>query len=409
MSREILGTDTIIIIIIINHSEIEDHLFVGIMCGEQPTMFPSNHQQTQTQTQSSIEAKEDDIYACLMGRTTTKTTTTTTTTTKPTEWINLWALRELALTRYGFVSWYMRKQAWPKLLRIHELLLLLDTNHHHHHHHHHPIGIDCHHFQQIQQWVQEQLFWKIQDHLQYHHVRKHRTNSTTQQRRQRQRQRQVSFSLEPDTMFSLQYQQQQQTIIDGDDTASSTSTRNTTRTMMTMTTMTQSNCPVKPNKYEQHVLFNILLNWLRQDSSHIPFKGIQNVTAVLLIQTESPSITSLLLDQWTKYYYNVVVVPHSTFMDNSSTVMDDPHPHHPHHCHPHTNQRHPSSLFLPLLQQVDPTLYQHWRIHGIHTTPSCIQDSWIPLWFTQDILRLDIITRLWDVLLVSHPLASMYV
>ena len=55
-----------------------------------------------------VEVKLQEIRSCLDGD----------------DEVDLWHLRELALTRGGFLSAQVRKRAWPKLMGAHQQVLL---------------------------------------------------------------------------------------------------------------------------------------------------------------------------------------------------------------------------------------------------------------------------------------------
>ena len=69
--------------------------------------------------------------------------------------------------------------------------------------------------------------------------------------------------------------------------------------------------------------------------------------------------------------------------------------------------------YMTLLEHIDPQLYSHigrttdtQKSDCMKQTPSFIRDSWRPTWFTNDIPDIEVVARLWDALIVSHPLCS---
>lgn len=56
-----------------------------------------------------------------------------------------------------------------------------------------------------------------------------------------------------------------------------------------------------------------------------------------------------------------------------------------------------------ILKTSCPKLREHLTFIGIESIPPIACESWIPSWFAQDIADTTLLTRIWDVLMVSHP------
>jgi hypothetical protein len=195
-------------------------------------------------------------------------------------------------------------------------------------------------------------------------------------------------------------------------------------------TLSLQSCSSKATRQEQQVLTNVLLNLLRQPPRYFPYVGIQSVTAVLLLQLESPSLASLVLQQLASYSLRdycicagrTTTTTTTTTIPITGTVMEqeqDNDDDTPTTCNQSQTNKdthdddddndHDQDEFMQLLQRVDCKLWRHLTDNGISKTPDCIATSWIPCWFAQDIPHLDIIGRLWDVFMVSQPSCCLYV
>jgi hypothetical protein len=133
-------------------------------------------------------------------------------------------------------------------------------------------------------------------------------------------------------------------------------------------------------KDERQVLRKLLLHIYRCHPDAPMYDGLQNLIAVLWIVIESPSLTSITSLQLIQYQW----MPQAP------------------------------DLFMKLLALWDPTLHQHFCFHQEnlshhqHDTPPppplCITNAWIPHWFSNDLKDLDVLLRIWDVLIVSPPI-----
>ena len=138
-----------------------------------------------------------------------------------------------------------------------------------------------------------------------------------------------------------------------------------------------------------------------------PYSGIQNIAAMLLMQLKSPSLASLALSQLASYQLNEYFC--NSANNGSGTREDED---------SNSSSATVASVdddycYMTLLEHVDPQLYRHIgratdnrNCDGIKQTPSFIRDSWRPTWFTNDIPDIEVVARLWDLLIVSHPLCS---
>lgn len=126
---------------------------------------------------------------------------------------------------------------------------------------------------------------------------------------------------------------------------------------------------------ERQLLRKLLCHIYRCHPDAPLYDGLQNLIAVLWIVIESPSLTSITSLQLIQYQWR----PQSP------------------------------ALFMKLLALWDPALHQHFCLHDYsHAPPYCIANSWIPHWFSNDIKDLDVLLRIWDILIVHPPVTIVY-
>ena len=133
---------------------------------------------------------------------------------------------------------------------------------------------------------------------------------------------------------------------------------------------------------EQETLLQLLQHLQRRHPNLLIHQGTADMLAVLWRVLDQPSLTSITSLQLYQYHWQPMPVSASSFFHN-------------------------------LLERMDATLHHHFQELSIGNdapaVPHCIQESWIPHWMSRDVDNFELLTRLWDVLLCSHPLAIMYV
>jgi hypothetical protein len=63
------------------------------------------------------------------------------------------------------------------------------------------------------------------------------------------------------------------------------------------------------------------------------------------------------------------------------------------------------SLLFPLISHVDTEVFQYIIQSGIEPFVAL---SWIITWFAHELENLDVVSRLYDLFIVSHPLMPLY-
>jgi len=146
-------------------------------------------------------------------------------------------------------------------------------------------------------------------------------------------------------------------------------------------------------KEESSLLLNIITSILRTSPTEVKdlgmerlfyFPGMHNVVAPILITLESPSLTSLAVARLSMYHMKDSVCP--TFDDIQSAIR---------------------SMLLPLLEFFDKPLHDLLVKGGI-SDPCSFALRWILCWFTSDIQDYNVIARLFDAFIVSHHLFPIY-
>jgi len=308
--------------------------------------------------------------------------------------VNLWHLRELALTKGGLVSHSIRKRAWPKLMGAHEQVLL------HAAHSNNPsteatlVEITQHDLKLLEQDVAQPTIWNIEDHV--------------WRNRFHEKEKQVTFalpgltSLSPTGSLVAVHKATQEE--EEEEGATSPMTATTPHSdMYASTTAVPSllSHPLLPRSpQEECVLKNTILGLLRTSPSedvceendrHYYYRGLQDITSLLLINLESPSLTCLLFKKLATYSLR------DALRGNPNVVL----------------QRTVTHVSNELLEKVDPFLFQHvqdimWDMESHNVISQSIL-QWIPSWFVSHIQTESLASRLVDVFLVSHATMPMYV
>lgn len=186
----------------------------------------------------------------------------------------------------------------------------------------------------------------------------------------------------------------------------------------------------KANKKEQTIVGNVVTSCLRtaapesqafEDDRFHYYTGLHDLTALIMINLESPSLSSLVLYVSTGFYF--------CFSRTCMCYFSS----HTHTCHIIITaivQSHRSKLavyhlrdamrkeravletalqltLFPLLKQVDPVLYDHIVVQAGLTLPTFAL-TWISNWFATDVTDITAASRLLDVFVVSHPTTPLY-
>lgn len=153
----------------------------------------------------------------------------------------------------------------------------------------------------------------------------------------------------------------------------------------------------KISREERSLLLNIILSVLRElpndtylyeneESRRLYyFQGMYNIAAVLLITLESPSLSSLAIKKLAQFHFRDYCAP--TFMNTQAAIR---------------------IIFMPLLKEMDPLFHQTLLDKGI-SDPCSFVLPWIICWYANDIFEYDIICRLFDVFMSSHALLPIYI
>ena len=315
--------------------------------------------------------------------------------------VDLWHLRQLALTTGGLLNASTRKQVWLKLVEANEDVLMS------------PITLasiqgeeksnsEIQHVQQLSnkeikmiQMDIKRCVWNIEAEI----------KRSKMLQRHGGKQTNVSFTCDDASLMSFESASGQfspnlhppefsdlptsddKTHI-SQDTKGSGST--TTRTTRSGSVIRRSS---KRKREERSLLLNIITSVLRTSPDKVGvlgmerffyFPGMHNVVAPILITLQSPSLTSLVMKRLSQYHLKDSMMP--TFSDIQSTIR---------------------AIFMPLLEAVDKPLHD-MLIQNSIKDPCTFALRWVLCWFASDISDYDIISRLFDVFLVSHYTHPIY-
>jgi len=148
--------------------------------------------------------------------------------------------------------------------------------------------------------------------------------------------------------------------------------------------------PQHRSKREMGLILNIITAVLRsvpegEEKSRLHyFQGLHDVAALFLINLESPSLTSLVMKRLCHLHFRDAMRPN---FKKVQIILQ--------------------AVITPLLEIVDRELHDY-IIHGGTDDSSVFALSWILTWFAHDIQNFDVVSRLFDVFLVSHPLFPAY-
>jgi len=145
------------------------------------------------------------------------------------------------------------------------------------------------------------------------------------------------------------------------------------------------------SKREMGLIMNIITAVLRSvpegenESSRLHyFQGLHDVAALFLINLESPSLTSLVMKRICHFHFRDAMRPN---FQKVQVILQ--------------------AAIMPLLETVDKPLHDY-ILQGGTDDSSVFALSWIITWFAHDVHNFDVVSRLFDVFLVSHPLFPAY-
>lgn len=301
--------------------------------------------------------------------------------------VNLWHLRQVSLTKGGFVSSQVRKRAWPKLTGAHQQVLMGNT----------PsntssssssstnqdaqVEITQRDMVLLQQDIAHASVWNIEDHIVYNRL----DNETRATKKVAVMPGLQQVTPTPSLIATVSETQDSQ--------------ESSPLSPLTTTTLPVHQMYIRSNRHraslqEQRALQNTLVSVLRttptdqDDERYRYYHGLHDLTSLLLINLESPSLTVLILKK---------LATHSLYDFLSGRP---------------NNYKHLEQGLLQfmtmLLSKVDYELQQH--IHRNNNNDCMgVALQWIPSWFASHFTNVHVASRLLDVLLVSHATMPMYV
>lgn len=319
---------------------------------------------------SSDEAKHASIKRCLES-----------------DVVDLWKLREMAWQDGGLLCPQLRQRAWPILFQCHTSFRSTPK----------ALAVDVASKNLAQlQYDTTKVVWNIQEHLLASQRASKQLDTDLLSAKSRRRRR-VTFMDDTDSLdffsptskgprvsptSSLDSRSNSPTsIAPGDDLSLDD------RSLLSRGTVLPGVRP--PTPQEQLVLYNAVAALLRtpgepnahfEDDNYYVFRGLVDLAALFMINIESPSLASLLLKRVSLWHLRDALRRDHSWANNSL-----------------------SAGLGVLLQSVEPSLYQT----GIYHQSSLINT--MTSWFSRDITDVRLISRVLDVLLVSHPVTVIYI
>jgi hypothetical protein len=321
----------------------------------------------------SLETKEEWIGDCLSSP----------------ENINLWELRQLAISQGGLLSVKWRQRAWPKFVAAHESIWRaqkqqqqqqLDKSDNDNELYH-PTLEDI---KEIRRLV-KQTVWSLRPNTNTSSSRSQKEPPSGSINQPSQEPQKDANDKDESNKENQSYESNNKNADnDNDNPSKSDGLLRRVSFQVPEDATTACTTTTSTNKEERQMLRKVLIHLKRTNPSYSQFPGIQNLIAVLfIVLQQSASTTSLVVQQLITHHW---VPPKG---DTPSSTDD---------------------FYMRVLQRCDPVLYQFWGSeYGVSSTPYPIRSSWIPCWFSQDIFQLNVLLRIWDVFLVSHPQLPMYV
>eukprot|EP00980_Cylindrotheca_fusiformis_P003966 scaffold871_cov130-Cylindrotheca_fusiformis.AAC.43 len=132
---------------------------------------------------------------------------------------------------------------------------------------------------------------------------------------------------------------------------------------------------------DRKVLRKVLIHLKRKYPMYEPTGATCCAIAMLLAVLESSSVTSNTVQQLVAYQWTVYKL--------GSARLEE--------------------RLLHILRTFAPQLHEHFSSFGMHNLPSTVVESWIASWFAENIVDTELLARIWDVLMVSHPECILYV
>lgn len=347
----------------------------------------NNGDQTRV-TMKQVQAKSDEIQRCLAGSDSTEP-----------DVVDLWHLRTLSLSPGGLLNATMRKRCWPKLLGLDEAILLNNNNT--------SNTIMSDGFSgSIRSLAVKTL--AIQSALTQYEMPWDVESMIKSQRRAREAERMQSLLLR---------------CAGNDNSSDAASVASSSVSSIAAPNTFHKQGKKEMTKQELSIMTNILTSVLRQSTSGLDAKKIDpaiirqlaNLAALLLINLESPSLTSLMMQSLAKEHHLHLNLADDEIEKNRSTpTIDD--------------------VFWTLVHCQDDELGSMLRGNMLAKDTSDNESSsfvagWITSWFASALptgldssvgvdtdgtdsiasIELEVASRFIDVFLCSHPYMPIYV
>lgn len=327
------------------------------------------------------QKKENDIVCCLNGHPCDDDDDYVySNNNKSNETVNLCQLRGFASSKGGFLSSSLRKQVWPKLVATYQDVLLsssssslsspLET-------------VSTQDYTRLQREI-PLTKWHMEAHVLYARRQRLQMLDTAAAAAARR-------VVDDDTSKPMgNHQMELNTILEGScETVPSPLSGAGTPVHGCRNWATRP--PAVLSQHEQALLSSIVVNFLRtppsdQDNPHYEhdrhcyFAGLNDLTALLLIGLESPSLTKCVLQKLGEWHLRDASRPTTTVLEGTLEMC-----------------------FSVLIQAADPQLANH--LNGMRYPTAAV--GWIGCWFAREFANANVASRLVDFFLANHAIAPL--
>lgn len=369
------------------------NLFLEMYLSEFPcrTISEEGTRSSDEEYKEFVENKTDEILTCLRGEIFCDGVLDN----EDIRAVDLWHLRELALSRGGLINANLRKQAWLKLVDSNEKILL-----------HSSTLLTISDTQKEEMLTCNPNFTTISDH-EINLIQLDVENCVWNIEAEIKR----SFSHSPGKRSEVQHTSDDDTSLVSFESASgghphSPVPQDAQHTFADLKQSDSSTATVKSSPVlktgiiyiqrkteERSLLLNIITSILRTSPDEVNmlgmqrlfyFPGMHNIVAPILITLKSPSLTSLMIKQLAQYHLKDAMA--QTYEDIQATIR---------------------SMLFPLVEHFDKPLHDLLLEFGVND-PCSFALRWVLSWFASDIPDYEVICRLFDAFLVSHYTFPIY-
>ena len=314
--------------------------------------------------------------------------------------VDLWKLRQLAITKGGYLSNALRRQAWPKLVCAYQDVVLSRPKSVT------PESVATRDYQRLRRDV-PRTQWQIEAHVVRARHRQQQLDTTRRRRKvnflpglverpttDHDSQSTASTPLDTTVLVVVDSQDHD----DDDDSAVPSPLSGggaCTPTSHSSFPFTATTAATALSEHEQAILTNIVVGFLRTPVGENPhfeddrfryFAGLVDLTALILVTLESPSLTKLVLQKLGQWHLRDASRPSSRGLVETTLRL----------CF--------KPLLLSTMTQGNPSVLVETLLTMDY--PNAAVD-WILCWFARQFNNLDVMNRVLDFFMASHAMMPL--